>query len=83
MMLEGMIASTIMEYLGNPMFVGLLVVMFFVTWAVVMRLRLEAALSGLVPAFIMASAFIPGLQLVAALGGGILLGLILMRIGVR
>jgi len=80
MIAEEIIAETIMEFLGNPMWVGLLILLFFVAWAVLMRMRLEVALVGFIPALILASAFIPGLLLLTAIGGGVLLGVVLMRV---
>ena len=83
MIVEQIISDTIMAYLGNPIWVGILILLFFVVWVAFMRARLEVALLGLIPAFILASAFIPGLLLVGAMASGLLLGLILLRIGVR
>lgn len=67
----------------GPVWIGLTLIMFFVFWVAVFRMRLETALVGMVPALILASAFIPGLNVVLALAGGLFLGLVLLRIGVR
>jgi len=80
---EQIIADTLMTYLGSPMWAGLIILFFFIAWAVVMRMRLEVALVGLIPTFILASAFIPGLHVLIAMVGGALLGFILMRLAVR
>lgn len=83
MIIEDIVSSTIMQYLGSPLWVGLILILFFVAWAAFMKLRLEVALVGLVPAFILASAFIPGLGVMIAIVGGALLGYILIRLAVR
>ena len=80
---DQLILDPIMDYLGSPIWFGLIIIFFFVFWVAIFRMRLETALVGMVPALIIASAFIPGLQIVMALAGGFLLGLALLRIGVR
>jgi len=80
---ETLMSQTLLDYLGSPIYAGLLVILFFVVWAVFMRARLEASLVFIIPAFILASTLIPGLNLLIALGLGIIFGFALLRLGVR
>ena len=80
---ETQMSQILLDYLGNPIYAGLLILIFFIVWAVFMRARLEATLVFMIPAFILASTLIPGLNVLLAISLGILFGYALLRLGVR
>jgi predicted membrane protein len=72
--LEAVVYNGMLSLVGEPIFLGFLVLSLFGLWVMVASFRLDAKMLGIVPAIIMAAAFMPIFVLVL---GGLALGGIL------
>ena len=78
--LEEIINEGFMDIFGNPIFIGLFVIGFFVALIFITRQRLDMALLILIPAFIIGMAFMPTeLVLLVALGVAVIVYLAIMK----
>ena len=71
--LETNIADGILQATGSDFFTGLLVLVFFLGITLMQGTRMEAKIAILVPAMLLAAAFIPLLRIIVALVGAALL----------
>jgi prepilin signal peptidase PulO-like enzyme (type II secretory pathway) len=78
--LEEIINEGFMDVFGNPIFLGLFLIGFFVALVFITRQRLDMALLILIPAFILGMAFIPSdLVILVAIGVAVIVYLAIMK----
>jgi hypothetical protein len=77
---EELIGGGVTAVFGNPVFAGVTILLFFIGIAVMAKVNFEASLIFIVPAFILAFNFIPGLRLIIGIIFGIIIGLMFIKI---
>lgn len=81
--LEFLIYDTIYNVFGNPLILGGFLIVFFVAFAVALRLSFEALIIALIPAMLFVFDIIPimsPLKYLAAIGIGIFVGFALLKL---
>jgi hypothetical protein len=79
-LIESLIGNTAGLVLGNPVFSGIIILLFFIGLAAIAKVSFEASLVFLVPAFILSFAFIPALRLIIGIMFGVLIGLMFLKL---
>lgn len=82
--LEDFIGSQASVIVGNPVFIGLLILAFFGALVLLRDVRLEVKILGIGGGFILALAFLPNwLAVLFGLGGALIIYLALMKVITR
>jgi len=72
--LESIFYNGFLSLVGEPIFLGFIILALFLGWVMVAGFRLDAKLLGIVPALILAAAFMPAVMLL--IGGLVIAGIL-------
>lgn len=78
--IEELIAGTIFGVFGNPMYIGLVLLIFFIGIGIAFALSFEAMLVFLIPAGFLLFEFVPVLKWISAIGISIVLFIAVIRL---
>lgn len=79
--LQSQFGDFFMQLAGNPIFLGVLIVLIFFVWVFIAGMKTDAKLLILVGAFFLAFGLLPGwLQVVAGIVAGLILALAILKV---